>query len=65
MNFTFIERMSYHNLMKLVVTITILAVAFAPFDQLLSELFRNAFQTENHVERKESSVVQNDGSLVN
>ena len=60
--------MSFPILMKLVVSITILAIfAFVPNDELLSALFGTTFQTENHAsaERKEGSVISEIGSLVN
>lgn len=62
--------MSFPILMKLVVSITILAIfAFVPNDELLSALglFGTTFQTENpaSAERKEGSVVSEIGSLVN
>ena len=66
MIFTFNGRMNQHFFMKLVVTITILAFAFAPIVDL-SALFRNTLQTENDgsAEREEGTVVPKVESQVN
>jgi hypothetical protein len=64
MIFTFNGRMNQHFFMKLVVTITILAFAFAPIVDL-SALFRNTLQTDVSAEREEGTVVPKVESQVN